>query len=444
MRRAPKRDILHGNILEQTLLFMFPVFTGYLLQQIYGFVDNIILGRFVGKEALAAVGGSANSIININLNCIAGLTSASMVLLAQSYGCGNMDRVNRLVRNAMSVAIIIGAFLGVLMISTSSLTLSLMKEPLDNIPLSKTYMYFYGAALVPYFIYQNGVSILRALGDSKRPVLFILITAIFKIAFDLLFAGVLKIGVIGTSLATFLSYFLTATLVLLVFKHTVDSYHYSLKDFSIDKEDTKKMMSIGIPFAIQNMMFAIPNALIQAKVNEFGTDAIAAYAAYNSVDALFWCFSNSVHTSTITMAGQNYGKGDIRRVRKITATSVMIETIGATLFGLAFNFFAPNLLGLFLVDPEALSIGVRMLRVIAVSYITYMIIEPFGAVFKACGMTRAPLYMTMISVCLSRIIYIYCFPMTDVIRVIFAYPLSWIITAVLYFIYFHASRKLKV
>ena len=122
----------------------------------------------------------------------------------------------------------------------------------------------------------------------------------------------------------------------------------------------------------------------------------------------------------------------------------MIETIGATLFGLAFYFFAPNLLGLFLVDPEALSIGVRMLRVIAVSYITYMIIEPFGAVFKACGMTRAPLYMTMISVCLSRIIYIYCFPMTDVIRVIFAYPLSWIITAVLYFIYFHVSRKLKV
>lgn len=444
MRRAPKRDILHGNILEQTMLFMFPVFTGYLLQQIYGFVDNIILGRFVGKEALAAVGGSANSIININLNCIAGLTSASMVLLAQAYGRGNMDRVNRLVRNAMSVAIIIGAFLGVLMISTSSLTLSLMKEPLDNIPLSKTYMYFYGAALVPYFIYQNGVSILRALGDSKRPVLFILITAVFKIMFDLLFAGVLKIGVIGTSLATFLSYFLTAALVLLVFKHTVDSYHYSLKDFSIDKEDTKKMMSIGIPFAIQNMMFAIPNALIQAKVNEFGTDAIAAYAAYNSVDALFWCFSNSVHTSTITMAGQNYGKGDIKRVRKITATSVMIETIGATLFGLAFYFFAPNLLGLFLVDPETLSIGVRMLRVVAVSYITYMIIEPFGAVFKACGMTRAPLYMTMISVCLSRIIYIYCFPMTDVIRVIFAYPLSWIITAALYFIYFHASRKLKV
>ena len=444
MRRAPKRDILHGNILEQTMLFMFPVFTGYLLQQIYGFVDNIILGRFVGKEALAAVGGSANSIININLNCIAGLTSASMVLLAQAYGRGNMDRTNRLVRNAMSVAIIIGAFLGVLMISTSSLTLSLMKEPLDNIPLSKTYMYFYGAALVPYFIYQNGVSILRALGDSKRPVLFILITAVFKIMFDLLFAGVLKIGVIGTSLATFLSYFLTAALVLLVFKHTVDSYHYSLKDFSIDKEDTKKMMSIGIPFAIQNMMFAIPNALIQAKVNEFGTDAIAAYAAYNSVDALFWCFSNSVHTSTITMAGQNYGKGDIKRVRKITATSVMIETIGATLFGLAFYFFAPNLLGLFLVDPETLSIGVRMLRVVAVSYITYMIIEPFGAVFKACGMTRAPLYMTMISVCLSRIIYIYCFPMTDVIRVIFAYPLSWIITAALYFIYFHASRKLKV
>ena len=443
MRRAPKRDILHGNILEQTLLFMFPVFTGYLLQQIYGFVDNIILGRFVGKAALAAVGGSASSIININLNCIAGLTSASMVLLAQAYGRGNMERVNRLVKNAMSIAVIIGAILGIFLISTSSLTLNLMKEPVENIPLSKTYMSFYGCALIPYFIYQNGVSILRALGDSKRPVIFILITAVFKIMFDLLFAGVFKIGVIGTSLATFLSYFMTAGLVLLVFKHTVDSYHYSLKDFAVDKEETKKMMSIGIPFAIQNMMFAIPNALIQAKVNEFGTDAIAAYTAYNSIDALFWCFSNSVNTSTITMAGQNFGNGDIKRVRKITLTSVMIEAIGAILFGVVFYFFAPNLLGLFLTDQEAISIGVRMLRVIAFSYITYMIIEPFSAVFKACGMTRIPLYMTMISVCLSRILYIYFFPMTDVIRVMFAYPLSWIITMILYFIYFHASRKLK-
>ena len=217
MRRAPKRDILHGNILEQMLLFMYPVFTGYLLQQIYGFVDNIILGRFVGKEALAAVGGSATSIINIILNFIAGITSASMVLLAQAYGRGNMERVNRLVRNAMSIAIVIGGVLGVVMALGAGPLLTIMKEPLENIPLSKTYMYFYAVALIPYFLYQNGVSILRALGDSKRPVYFILITAVVKILFDLLFAGVFKIGVVGTSLATLLSYLAVALLVLLVF-----------------------------------------------------------------------------------------------------------------------------------------------------------------------------------------------------------------------------------
>ena len=418
MRRAPKRDILHGNILEQMLLFMYPVFTGYLLQQIYGFVDNIILGRFVGKEALAAVGGSATSIINIILNFIAGITSASMVLLAQAYGRGNMERVNRLVRNAMSIAIVIGGVLGVVMALGAGPLLTIMKEP-------------------------NGVSILRALGDSKRPVYFILITAVVKILFDLLFAGVFKIGVVGTSLATLLSYLAVALLVLLVFDQTVESHHFNLKDFDVDKQETVSMLKIGIPFAIQNMMYAIPNALVQAKINQFGTNSIAAYTAYNSVDALFWCFSNSVNTSTITLAGQNYGNKNIKRVKKIAYTSVILEAIVAVMFGVAFYFFAENLLGLFLVDKEALAISVSMLKMISKYYITYMIIEPFAAIFKACGMIKIPMYMTILSVCVSRIVYIYSFPMTDAVKVLFAFPLSWIITAIVYLIYFLGSKKLR-
>ena len=443
MRRAPKRDILHGNILEQMLLFMYPVFTGYLLQQIYGFVDNIILGRFVGKEALAAVGGSATSIINIILNFIAGITSASMVLLAQAYGRGNMERVNRLVRNAMSIAIVIGGVLGVVMALGAGPLLTIMKEPSENIPLSKTYMYFYAVALIPYFLYQNGVSILRALGDSKRPVYFILITAVVKILFDLLFAGVFKIGVVGTSLATLLSYLAVALLVLLVFDQTVESHHFNLKDFDVDKQETVSMLKIGIPFAIQNMMYAIPNALVQAKINQFGTNSIAAYTAYNSVDALFWCFSNSVNTSTITLAGQNYGNKNIKRVKKIAYTSVILEAIVAVVFGVAFYFFAENLLRLFLVDKEALAISVSMLKMISKYYITYMIIEPFAAIFKACGMIKIPMYMTILSVCVSRIVYIYSFPMTDAVKVLFAFPLSWIITAIVYLIYFLGSKKLR-
>ncbi|MBQ1483210.1 MAG: MATE family efflux transporter [Erysipelotrichaceae bacterium] len=438
--RFPRKDILNGKISQQMLLFLFPVFLGYLVQQLYGIVDSIVLGRLISKQALAAVGGSANSLINIILNFIGGITSAITVLVAQNYGRGNMEKVNQSAKTGVFLSIVLGLGISIALILIAPFWLDLMKEPADTRPLSLTYLYFYLASLSFYFVYQTGVCILRALGDSRRPLLFIGLTAVVKISLDLLFAGVFRLGVFGTSLATFLSHAICAFIILFIFDKTSDVYQRDFKDLSYNKEDVKKIFAIGLPFAVQSMMFAIPNAMIQFKINSFETDAVAAYSAYNSVDALFWCFSNALTTATITMASQNFGRGNLKRVRRTVLVSVFIDTVGAVCFGALFYFFGKHILTLFLKDPEPLSIATRMLKVIAFSYITYAPIDPLSAVFKSCGLTRAPLIIAVFTICLTRISYILFYPIADPVQAIFAFPLSWIITSAVYAVYYF-SRK---
>ena len=442
--RATKKNILNGNILEQMLIFLFPLFVGYLLQTLYGIVDNIVLGRIVGKQALAAVGGSATSIINIINNFVSGMAAAITVLVAQNYGRGNMNKVSESVKTGMFVSIVVGGLLTLVMNLAARPLLNLMAEPVETINLSLTYMRLYFFSLIPYFIYQSGVSILRALGDSKRPLYLIMVTAVSKILFDLLLAGVFKLGVTGTSLATFLSHLVCALIILFIFERTVDVYQYSIKNFGFEKEDLIQIFKIGIPFSIQSMLFAIPNAVIQRKINTFGTDSIAAYTAFNSVDNLFWCFSNSVGTATITLAGQNYGNGNMKRVKKIAYTSILVEFTGAVIYGIVFYTFGTHILSLFLKDPEVIVISKRILNVISCSYWTYLFLEPLSAVFKSVGLTNVPVYIAVFTILISRIVYIYTFDIKDVAMAVVAFPISWVLTSLAYLAYFLINKKFRI
>ena len=445
MFRSSKKDILNGNILQQMLLFFFPALLGYLLQQGYTFVDSMVLGRFVGKEALAAVGGSATAIINIILNLVAGIASAVTVLVAQNIGKGDMNKVSDSVKTGMFASVVIGAGVSILMILVSPFLLNIMKCPPETIKDSLIYMNLYFISLVPYFVYQTGVAILRALGDSKRPVYFILIIAITKIGFDLLFAGVFKLGVLGTSLATLLSHLSCAIVVLIIFHLTPDIYQYSIKkDFTYNKEDFIKVIRIGVPFAIYNMMFAIPNTFIQLKINGFGTDAIAAYYAFNTVDSLFWCYSNSVAAATLTMAGQNYGSGNIRRVKNVAYCAVAMEIFGAIMIGGSFYLFGDKILTLFLTDQAVINLSKRMLDIIAFSYLTYIPIEPVSSTCKGVGSGKMLMYIATITICVTRIIYMLFYPQRNEVYPVFAFALSWIITSIAYVIYFYTNKKLKV
>ena len=439
-----EKDVLNGNIYQQMLLFFFPIFMSYLLQQIYGFADSMILGHFVGKQGLASVGGSATAIINVILNLVAGINSAVTVLVAQNYGKRADDKVNSVIKTGFFVAIAVGALISVVMLIASPLLLDLMKQPADSRSSSLIYLRFYFVALIPYFVYQTGLSVLRALGDIKRPIYFILIIAVTKILFDLLFAGILKWGVFGTSLATLLSYLICAIAILHIFKHTPDIYGYDLKkDFGYDREELNGIFNIGIPFALQSVTFALPGTIMQSKINEFGTDAIAAYSAYNNVDNLFWCFANTISTSTITMTGQNYGAGKYRRVRRIALCAATMEGIGALFFGLTFNLFGYGLLKLFSNDPAVLEIGISMLKRVSSLYLLYIFVGTISSACKGCGMAKAPMLIALFSILFFRIFYLLAFHHDSPVDVVFCLPLSWALTSTLSALYFFTNPKLK-
>ncbi|MBQ6559911.1 MAG: MATE family efflux transporter [Erysipelotrichaceae bacterium] len=441
--RIPK-DVLSGNIYQQMLLFFFPVFMSYLLQQIYGFADSMILGRFVGKQGLASVGGSATAIINVILNFIAGMNSAVTVLVAQNVGRRNDEKVNSVIKTGFYIAVLLGGLIGIVMLVSSPLLLDLMKQPAESRGNSLIYLRFYSVALIPYFIYQTGLSVMRALGDSKRPVYFILIIAITKILFDLLFAGIFKLGVFGTSLATFLSYLICAIAILFVFRHTPDIYGYDYKkDFGYDKDELNNILNIGVPFALQSVTFALPGTIMQSKINEFGTDTIAAYSAYNNVDNLFWCYANTISTSTITMTGQNYGAGKYRRVRRIALCAALIEGCGALFFGIMFRLFGYGLLKLFSTDPSVLEIGFALLKRTSSLYVLYLFVGTISSACKGCGMAKAPMVIALFSILLFRVAYLFTVTFHSPTDVVFCLPLSWALTSVLSALYFFTNPKLK-
>ena len=440
--KVQKKGFLNGSISHQLLLLFFPLFSGYLLQQLYGFVDSMILGSLISKEALAAVGGSANSLINIVLNFIGGIASAITVRVAQSCGEGNPEKVNRVIKTAMSLSVFLGTTLGVFLFLLSPFWLNIMNEPLQTRTLTSIYLGYYFGSLLFYFIYQIGICIWRAMGDSRRPLLMIGITAFSKIALDLLFAGCFQLGIRGTSLATFLSHFICAGLILFVFYKSDDNYSFSLKDFGFDKKETKEILRIGLPFSIQSMMFVIPNAIIQYKINSFGTDAIAAYSAYSNVDALFWCFSSAISTATITMASQNFGRNNFKRIRKVTLSACLIEEVGVLIYGLMFYFGGRDLLSLFLKEETALFLSIRMLRINAFTYSFTVIVDVFSSVFKSCGLIKMPLFIAIFTICVSRILYIFFYPIDDPLKTICVFPLSWALTSIAYIIYYFYRKDI--
>ena len=443
LRLKYKKDLLNGDVFEQLMLLFLPVFLGYLLQQAYGFIDAIVLGKFVGKAGLAGVGGSATAIINVILNIIVGITASITVLVAQNYGKGDFQRVNNIIKTGFFLCFVFGGILTALVLLLSPLLLKLMNEPAESIQYSLIYLRLYAFSFIPYFIYQMGVYTLRGLGDNKRPNYFIMIIAVTKVGFDLLFAGVFRLGVFGTSLATFLSYLICAIAILLIFHLTPDIYRYSLKEFGYDSTEIKNILKMGIPFAIQNATYALPGIVLQTKLNNFGTDAVAAYSAYTHIDNVFWCYANTISTILITIVGQNYGNNNIARVKKIVYTAIKIEIVGSLFFGVVFNLFSQQILSLFLDDMDVIKIGISMLFVTSTKYLLHMFVGTIGSTCKGCGLVKFPSTTTIFTILILRTAFLLFYPHSNASDPLICFPLSWAATSAVYAIYFFTNKKFK-
>ena len=437
-------DLLHGPIWKQILIFFFPIMLGTFFQQLYNTVDAIVVGNFVGKEALGAVGGSTGTLINLLIGFINGLASGATVVIAQSYGAGNMKGVKEAVRSGMFLGIALGGILMTVGILMTPFLLTVMNVPADIFPYSSVYMRLYLTGLIPTMIYNVGSGILRAVGDSKRPLYFLIVSCLVNIVLDILLVAVFGLGITGVAVATVISQVASAVLVLYVLGRQGTVYHYDLrKDFTFNYAFLKMIVMIGLPMGIQSVLYSVSNLFIQAQVNIFGTDTVAAYTAFGKIDAIFWMISNAYGAAVVTIVGQCYGAGMIDRAKKTCWTAVLMYSITSIMISLACCVLGNGHFNLFTSDPAVIRIGMEILLYVAPFWVTFVFVEIFSSAIRACGDSLKPMIITAISICGFRIIWILFHPARTVLDTLFCYPATWILTSIIFLVYFLKGSWLK-
>lgn len=433
-----KNQITEGVIWKQLLIFFFPIVIGTFFQQIYNTADSIIVGRFVGKEALAAVGGSVNQIVNLMVEVFVGLTSGAAVIVAQFYGAGDRKNLDRTIHTSYAFALTVGILTGLLGIFVSEPVLRLMKTPEELMADSTIYLHIYFLGIVFNVVYNMGASILRAMGDSRRPLYVLIISCGINILLDIFLVVVLKMGVSGAAVATVSCQGISACFVtgMLMGSHTFAPL--KLQKIRFFSRSLISVLRIGIPAALEAAMYTIANLIIQVFVNELGTDTVAAWGTLGKIDAVFWMVINSFGIAITTFVGQNYGAGKTQRMRKSVRICLVMSYSAAFLVSGLLYAFARPLYSLFTTDKGVVQIGVDMLRFLMPSYFLYVVIGIFSGALRGAGRVVVPMILTCGGVCLLRIIWMFgLIPVYPGIKTIMlSYPVSWGITAVLFIIYY--------
>lgn len=435
-----KRDILEGNIVKELLLLFLPVYFGYLCQQLYTTFNTIIVGQYVGKEALAAVGGSTSTLISLLVNFVIGLSAGVTITVARAYVKRDYENIQKAVKTGFFIAIVLGGIVTVFGIVFSKAMLSFMNVPKDVFDYSLIYMRVYFLGMIPTFIYNVGASILRAIGDAKRPMYFLAISCVTNILFGVLFVRVLNLSVVGVGISTVLSQTISAILILIVFKKTDDEYGFTLKELSYDKQTLKKTISIGLPAGLQSVLYSFSNVYIQAAVNSFGTNTMAAYTAFSRLDAFYWDFESALDVAIMTMVAQNYGAGKLDRVKKIALTDLALYFGISVTIGLIYFVFARPLINIFIDVPEVIEIGIKVTRVQAMFYWLFSPINAFATTIKAVGHSLQTMLISGVCVCGVRIGYLVLFNYNTVVEALYCYPLSWLIAGTVFTIYYFSNK----
>ena len=443
---VPSRNqITEGVIWKQLLLFFFPILFGTFFQQLYNTVDAIIVGRFVGKEGLAAVGGSAAMIINLLVGFFVGLSSGATVIISQFYGARQQAKVSQAVHTAVAFSIAGGLVIMAIGLVSAPAALRAMGTPQETMEDSILYLRIYFMGLIGNLLYNMGAGILRAIGDSKRPLYFLIAGCLTNIVLDIVLVLVCKMGVAGAAWATIISQLVSAVLVVMTLLKTDDMYRLSLKDIRMNPNMLLRIIQIGLPAGLQSVMYSASNIIIQSSVNSLGTDIVAAWTAYGKIDVIYWTIINAFGISITTFVGQNFGAGKLERVYKGVRVCLGISA-GATIFlSTVLYGFGQYIYLLFTTDTGVIEKGVEILHFLVPTLITYVCIEILSGALRGIGDCWIPMVMTALGVCLLRVVWIVVavpiYP--DIKTICFSYPLTWTVTSVLFLIYYRWFSKIR-
>ena len=432
-------QITEGIIWKQLLYFFFPILLGTFFQQLYNTADAMVVGRFVGKEALACVGGSSSQIINLIVGFFVGLSSGATVIIAQYYGARDEKNLQDTLHTAIAFSIVGSFVISILGIVLSPIILRLMNTPEYLMADSLLYLRFYFGGIIFIFIYNIGSGILRAVGDSKNPLYFLIFCCFCNIFLDLLLVMVFHMGVLGVALGTLISQALSSVLILRNLMRTKDIYRLELRKIRLHAAPLSMLLKIGLPSGLQSTMYNIANMVIQTALNSFGTDTMAAWTAFGKVDSFYWMISSAFGVAITTFVGQNYGAGKIDRMKKSVRVCLLMDLATAiSISALMYLFLGKFLLSLFTTDAEVLSIGINILHIIVPAYAPFVFIEILSGALRGAGNVLIPMLLTCGGICVTRILWIFFFVPSHraVETIIFSYPGSWVLTATLFILYF--------
>lgn len=436
--KVMKNQITEGVIWKQLLVFCFPIILGTLFQQMYNAADVIVVGHFVGKEALACVGGSSGTVINLVVGFFVGLSSGATVIVSRAYGAGKTAELDKAVHASMALSVAGSMILMVAGFIWAPKVLEMMDTPQEVVEGSLVYLRIYFAGILFVFIYNIGSAILRAMGDSRKPLYYLIVCCVINILLDVILVVVFRMGVAGVAIATVTAQAISAALTVRALMRLDVAYCLKLHKIRFHREVLFSIIWIGLPAGFQSVMNSISGIIMQAAVNGLGTDAVAGNTAYAKLDAIFWMISGAFSVSIATFVGQNYGAGKYERMRRSVWVCLGLDVLVSGGLSVLFMTCGRYLLYLFTADADVINSGLEVLRAIAPYYVLVAFYEIFTSALRGMGDVVVPMVMNILGLCMVRILWIvFAVPhFPDLYHIILSCPVSWAVTAAIFIVYY--------
>ena len=435
-------DMCNGTIMDKLISFSIPLMLSGILQLMFNAVDIVVVGRFSGSQALAAV-GSTTALINVFTNLFIGISLGANVLAARYYAAGKTKEMSETVHTAIALALVSGVAMAVIGVVFARGALEIMGTPDDVIAKSTLYMQIYFCGMPFFMMYNYGAAILRAVGDTKRPLIFLIVSGVINAVLNLFLVIGFHLDVAGVGIATVISQLVSCILVLRCLHHTESSYQLHLAKLRIRSVYLKQIFEVGVPAGIQSTVINISNAMLQSSVNSFGSIAMAGYTASNNIFGFLYVSVNSFTQACMSFTSQNYGVKKLKRMDRVLIDCMILSVVVTLILGSSVYIFGPEFLHIYSNQADVIKYGMEIFSYTTVTYFLCGLMDLFPGALRGMGYSTVPMILSIIGTVGVRIIWIYgLFPSHRSLTFLFlSYPVSWIATIIMQVICFWFVRK---
>ncbi|MDD6038001.1 MAG: MATE family efflux transporter [bacterium] len=447
MEKKYEIDMVNGPILKKMLLFTVPLICSSVLQLLFNAADIVVVGRYAGDNSLAAV-GSNGSLINLMTNVFIGLSVGANVLAARDYGSGNEKELRKTVHTAMLLSLLCGVFLTILGVIFAPRLLLLMKAPANILPLAALYLRIYFLGMTAMMLYNFGSALLRSIGDTKRPLYYLIIAGVINVILNLFFVIQLQMDVAGVALATVISQFISAVLVIRCMMKEQGGIQLELSKLHIDKAKLWQIVRVGLPAGVQGSIFSLSNVAIQSSINLFGETVVAGNSAAMNLEGFVYVAMNSFYQAAVSFTSQNMGAGRRDRVPRILRTALVCVIVTGIVTGWTMYGFGKSLMSIYSGNPTVIDAGLGRMRVIMLTYFLCGIMDVIVGVLRGMGNSVTPMFVSLMGACGLRLIWlatVFQIPRFHQVGTVYlSYPITWIVTLTAQFVlYLYMRSKMR-